>query len=279
MINHIITGEKIQQLCDIYIGKKEDFFYNPIIKIQKQKHVCIEEIHKEYNNPYIIFCYTHLIDELSLKINYFKNKFILITHNSDKNIESNENVNNILNCKNLVRWFCQNLCVENDRLHILPIGFANKMWPHGNLEIFNDVNVLSNSFKKTNLIYFNFNINTNLNKRKICYESMKDKLSWLENINPVLNLYRLNTYQFCICPEGNGVDTHRLWECLYLKVVPIVIDSLFTQTLLRYNIPLVVLNNWNDIIKKELIYENYNFDDILFKSLLNYNKLIELIKS
>jgi hypothetical protein len=31
---NIITGEKIQQLCDVYFGLKEDFDFNPVIKKQ-----------------------------------------------------------------------------------------------------------------------------------------------------------------------------------------------------------------------------------------------------
>ena len=27
---------------------------------------------------------------------------------------------------------------------------------------------------------------------------------------------------FCICPHGNGVDSHRIWECLYLNTIPVV---------------------------------------------------------
>jgi hypothetical protein len=65
-------------------------------------------------------------------------------------------------------------------------------------------------------------------------------------IIPYDNLLRLNDYEFCICPEGNGADTHRLWECLYLKVVPIVVNSQFTKLLIKYNIPMVIIEKWDD---------------------------------
>jgi hypothetical protein len=29
-------------------------------------------------------------------------------------------------------------------------------------------------------------------------------------------------YKYVICPRGNGIDTHRVWEALYLGVVPVV---------------------------------------------------------
>jgi hypothetical protein len=279
MINEIITGEKIQQVCDLYIGKLNDLHFNPIISGQSNKHLNIDSINKEIENPYYIFCYSHLINELSTKLNYFKNKFILITHNSDHNVEPTDFMKTFLECNNLVKWYAQNLVFHHDKLNLLPIGLANSMWPHGNLSPFNDINLINNLHNKSKFIYFNFNINTNVNKRKLCYDFLRDKLEWLDNINPIQNLYRLKEYRFCICPEGNGVDTHRLWECLYLKVVPIVIDTPFTKILKKYNIPMVVLDKWDDIFSMNLDYYNYKFDDTKFLNLLNFDTLIYHVKS
>ena len=97
------------------------------------------------------------------------------------------------------------------------------MWKHGNLDIFKNNEICNNI--KSKKIYFNFKINTNYEKRIICYNSFKNKIPFMDFLEPYDNLLRLHDYEFCICPEGNGVDTHRLWECLYLKVVPIVINS------------------------------------------------------
>jgi len=32
----------------------------------------------------------------------------------------------------------------------------------------------------------------------------------------------LSSYKFCLCPEGNGTDTFRVWECILSNTVPIV---------------------------------------------------------
>ena len=63
-MEEIITGEKIQQICNIYVGKIEDFKYNPIIKSDVSKLVNIDLINKDIRNPYYIFFYGHLINEL-----------------------------------------------------------------------------------------------------------------------------------------------------------------------------------------------------------------------
>ena len=260
----IISGEKIQELCDIFIGFEEDFNFNPRISKQTNKHINFNNINNNFNNPYKIFCYSHNINMLSTKIHFFQNNFILFSHNSDGNIDNINEVITILNCDKLEKWYAQNLCTDHYKLHLLPIGIANSMWPHGNLSIFDDTNIINNLQNKTKKVYFNFNIHTNWTKRQICYEQLKNKLEWLQTLNPFDNMYRLKDYEFCICPEGNGVDTHRLWEALYLKVVPVVLKSKFTNSLMKNNLPLVILDSWNDFDINNLNYNNYNFDKIFF---------------
>jgi hypothetical protein len=265
----IITGEKIQQSCDVYIGSQQDFNFNPVIAVDKHKHVLIHTLTEPFQNPYRIFCYSHNIALFSQKIHLLQNNFILFTHNSDGEIRQTPEVLSILNCPNLIKWFGQNSCFQHPKLFFLPIGLANSQWPHGNLSFFNS-NFMT-TITKSNTVFFNFNIHTNVSKRQRCYDSLT-KLEWLPMINPTDNLKRLSTYKFCICPEGNGVDTHRLWECLYLKVVPIVIKSNFTDILLSNHIPLVVLNEWSDLNLDELNYDHHNFDAITNLLDINYFK-------
>ena len=268
-MSNIITGERIQQLCDIYLGFNDDFTFNPLISHQVNKHCNLNSICEPFNNPTKIFCYSHNINLLSEKIHFFLNDFVLVTHNSDGEIKNNIEVNKILNCNKLLKWYGQNICFEHPKLLFLPIGIANSQWEHGNLVLFNDAHFIEN-ITKINKVYFNFNINTNESKRKICYDSIKNKLEWLNNTAPVENLKRLSTYEFCICPEGNGVDTHRLWECLYLKVVPVVIESEFTKILQDNGVPLFILDSWNNFDVSKLNYSNFNFSSEKINKLLNF---------
>jgi hypothetical protein len=273
MSNQIVTGERIQQICDVYFGFKEDFDFNPVIKQQVDKQFNLNNFNVELNNPYFIFCYSHRIKELSSKIHLFKNKFALITHNSDGEIKNESEIINILNCPNLDKWYAQNICFENPKLYFLPIGIANSQWEHGNINIFNNKVIKFNSCNKTKNIYFNFNIDTNKSKRSICFNSLKYKLTWLDNISPSDNIIRLSQYKFCICPEGNGVDTHRLWESLYLKTVPIVIKSDFTNILQKNNVPLVILNSWDELDEKKINYNEHDFNNFKFLKIVDFYKI------
>jgi hypothetical protein len=73
---------------------------------------------------------------------------------------------------------------------------------------------------------------------------------------------RLSEYAFCICPEGHGVDTHRFWECMYLRVVPIMLRTPFSMILEYNHYPVVLLDSWEDLDESTLDYSAYEFPEI-----------------
>lgn len=93
--------KEFNNLLQIYIGYNKDFEYNPLIKNQQNKQKIITSIIEPFNNPYIIFIYTHTYKDFSKIIHLFMNPFILISHNSDENDE----VLKILNYSNLIKWY------------------------------------------------------------------------------------------------------------------------------------------------------------------------------
>jgi hypothetical protein len=280
-IDNIITGEKLQETADVYLGYEEDFQFNPRISAQFEKCLSFDKFYNEktYDNPRIVFCYSHRLEILLNKINLFNNEFILITHNSDGNIVNNETTSRLLNNPKIYKWYGQNVCIHHDKLKFLPIGMANSQWAHGNKQFFSDTFKIANLHKnKTEKVYFNFNISTNANKRFACYDKLSNRIPFLGTVSPIDYHCSLSKYEFCICPEGNGVDTHRFWEALYLKSIPIVLRNPFIEVLLKQtNIEMVVLDDWNDLDIKSLDYSKYNFDDEEYHKYLklqNYTKEI-----
>jgi len=275
IFENIISGEKIQQLADVYLGLDEDFTFNPVIREQPLKTLTFHRIINQFDNPSIVFCYTHRIDLLAAKIDLFLNNFVLITHNSDHGIHENDtNVAIILDNTKLQKWFGQNITFIHDKIYMVPIGIANSQWEHGTNNFRSHIDI-----EKKNDVYFNFNINTNYDKRYGCYEVLRTRLKWLENVTPRENIERLAQYKFCICPEGNGFDTHRLWEALYVKTVPIVLKSEYSQILAKYNVPMVVLESWNDLNIENLNYDDYDFENIGLKQILNFGEIQKKIRN
>ena len=272
----IIKGEKFQELADIYIGTNDEFKYNPKILNTKIKQIDINEIPYNYDNPKLIFCYTRLIYELNNKLDRFNNNFILITGNSDENIKDNPIINKLINNSKIVKWYTQNLSIFNDKCIPIPIGIQNDMHlKKESIIYFNNELINTYHLNKTENVFFNFNKNTNSNRNE-CFNKLKNKLKFLENTDYLENIKRLSKYKFCICPEGNGFDTHRLWECYYVQTIPIVLNTPFIQVLIKHiNLPIVLLNSWDDFSEEKLNY-SYNFDNKYYE-LLDFNYYKKLI--
>ena len=83
----------------------------------------------------------------------------------------------------------------------------------------------------------------------------------------------LTKYKFILCPEGNGLDTHRIWESILTNTVPIVIKNEFTLNLKKIGVPLLLINDWADlkIFNESKIEESYN----LFKD-LKFSEFVEI---
>jgi hypothetical protein len=133
--------------------------------------------------------------------------------------------------------------------------------------------VINEEIDKDNLVYLNFSVNTFPWVRNLVYDKFKSE-NWVKIGNPVPTIDGRKTYlreikssKFVLCPRGNGIDTHRIWESLYMGSIPIVIyenaHHLFTD------LPILFINNWEELTydflnKKyeEMINQNWNYDKL-----------------
>ena len=205
--------------------------------------------------PKIIFLYTDwlnvFIKKVLPQIDY---PFILITHNSDLWI-TNE-YQSILNNSNLIKWYAMNCHIKHDKLQPIPIGIANEKWLHGDKDTLQDVAAMP--IKKTKLVYSNFNISTNPLKRQNILNILKTKT--FIDIDTEIHQYKdyltkLKTYKYVISPSGNSIDCHRIWEAIYLNVIPIVEK----HTALDYftDLPILFVDSFEEITE-ELLETKYD---------------------
>jgi hypothetical protein len=278
IIMEIVTGEKLQNLCDYYLGTQDQFNYNPFIKSQQFKHLCIDslDIANQIANVHIsnLFCYIENLDThlhvLVYVLSHIKNPFNLFFHNGDTTF-TQEHSNALLENNNISCIYSQNLSISpHDRLKPLPIGIANSMWSHGN--IYTWASSLQMPLpRKQHLIYFYFEIHTNIHKRQMCFDiinSMGIESQPKKSLSDYIQA--LSTFKFAICPEGNGIDTHRFWECLYLKVIPICPRNIVTEYYSKM-FPVVLLDRWEDLNIDAInaFYETCNWS--------NYDKLFDIM--
>ena len=103
-------------------------------------------------------------------------------------------------------------------------------------------------------IYANFSVSTSPSHRRKLADYLKGipHIRWGENVPTISGRLRyLRDIRECglvICPRGNGMDTHRLWEALYLGAVPVVLRSSYQYWICRkFGLPAVGLSKWKEV--------------------------------
>ena len=215
------------------------------------------------DNEKIFYCHTHEVFDFF--VNPPKNNFILITHNSDGSVtetpkrfdsgSSNDcDINKINIPDNLIKWYGQNIDVVHDKIESIPIGLENSMY-FPQLKKREKLVSASQRSKKQNptkLIYMNFSLWTNPQARSHCYNTFKN-CSWVTNDcshsvvqeNYSIWLEQVLDHHYVLCPRGNGIDTHRLWETLYAGRIPVVLKE--HNTKYYENLPILFVDDWSDL--------------------------------
>ena len=225
---------------------------------------------QKVKNNDIVFLKTDLIQDYFQNVNSkIDAKYILISHNSDMEIGQRELE---MIDENIIFWFAQNLSVENTKNYtLLPIGLENLRYQiNGVLKNFD----IQHPKTKKNKIASSFNISTNVKVRS----KLKEIIDQNKNVESVDSdnhrdyILNLKDFMFNLCPVGNGLDTHRIWESLLVKTIPVMEDSVFTKNLASLNFPILVLESWqdlNDLSSEDLenIYkdeaEKKQFDEVV----------------
>ena len=115
----------------------------------------------------------------------------------------------------------------------------------------------------------NFLISTNHHERQRAYDFFKDKPfctvqdyvtydfgkslnhSHPETMEKRVEFYRtLKRTRFAICPPGTGIDTHRVYECIYFGAIPIVLSSPLDS--LYSDLPVWIVKDWNEVTEDSI---------------------------
>ena len=188
-----------------------------------------------------------------LKQNRPKNKFILITQNSDRDFDEKMFL--------MISEFTNKIYAINsttDSINKIPIGFNDQAC------ISLDNILLKEYYPKKCLCYINFKIHHH-SDRTYC-KSYFNGCEWADKEDTILSLNifydKLSNYKYCVCPRGTGIDTHRIYESLLFNVIPIVkkneLNSMYGK------MPIILVDDW-DVITEDFLNQNY---------LQNYEKLM-----
>jgi hypothetical protein len=166
--------------------------------------------------------------------------------------------------QNIEKIFCINRATESSKVISLPLGVTNYDESNFIFKLYGDNSMIEKVVNERNgkkyLCYMNFNLNTHIDRKKVY--PMFENQSYVKIGKPEntyegrFNFLReISQSKFVICPRGGGVDTHRIWESLYLGSIPIVkYEKSYHDNFL--DLPILFIEDW-DQITEEFLNEKY----------------------
>ncbi len=250
------------------------FYYGiKILRIDKitNRHYNSEIIYfnkffKLHDGENIFVCKTDFLIADFKKISQIPNNVILVTGNSDFPIDSNYFAKLPAN---VYKWYAQNASFVNEKIIPIPLGIENfdfalrrgHGFKYSRAEEKIDLLSRESGITPTKFIYANFSISTNTAYRQTVYDFVKN-IPHVDLEDPVLTISeffnKILDYKMILCPIGNGIDTHRLWEVLYLKRIPIIIKIKECKIYELYaQYPIIILNDIDELKNVSYLEELY----------------------
>lgn len=251
--NNLITGERLQALADLTISTpaitafhaRENIASADLVEIaqnaQGQLLVPDAALIAACQRATVLFVYTHLLEYFRLYIApCLQQPFVLITHNSDHGVGLQDL--DLLNHPHLAQWWAQNAEIAHARLSALPIGLANRQWGAHKLD---QLMAAAQGIRKDRLLYANVAPTHATRVQALQAALQVPGVTQESGLDYPAYLASMARHRFCLCPRGNGMDTHRLWEALYLDCIPIIVRADWTAA--YSGLPLLVLERWEDL--------------------------------
>lgn len=190
---------------------------------------------------------------------------------------------------NVERIYAVNAIYNTDKVIPFPFGVQRKIgYNDPRLKILQDN--LGLDTKPSKLLYINCGIERNEDRKPLgefetndWVTTRFDKDSKFFPYNKYQDfLNEIKDHKFNACPAGHAqsMDTHRTWETLYMRRVPIMIDHPYYRRLMM-GFPVLFIQKWADITKELLEQNDHLYQEAQTMSMdkLDLSKLYEQAKA
>jgi len=229
-----LSSEAISQVCDLSILDTKSLF-----RFKSKQH---------YSNIHSVFVKSDLLETYLEILHDNFNPEILVTGHSDRNFLRLEQFP-----KNVKLWLCQNSAADDPRIRTLPIGIENLSL--GRMKT-SYLKLQNKSIRKCDSrVLVPPHSPTNEKRGQIV--SVVSKIPDLFDTK-IAAIYEkpyfkmLSQYQFVLCLEGNGFDTHRVWETLYMGNFPVMLRTAWSSSLEQLGLPILLIDDVRDIDRELL---------------------------
>ncbi len=195
----------------------------------------------------VVFCETDLLDQFSLGVlSQISVPIVLILGNSDKDLYREDFRKINLPAGSTV--FAQNLREKIPNVQPLPIGLENR-WRANNGTILSFRYLPLIRRARESKVLWGFSIATNPAVRAKAAFSLSRLASTVHtgSISARKHRHLLSKFMFVASPPGNGLDTHRTWEAMYLGCVPILLSSYLSKYYEDLGLPIWIVDSYDEL--------------------------------
>ncbi len=237
---------------------------------------------------YVILVKTEYVDAYIPWLLSVPHPYVLLTTCNDDycmpyesfppNVQKKKLHDSLLACENMTCWMTKNPSIRHPKVMGLPLG---PKWQYQSYDFFGEdkqpiLDILNRhcttpmecfESEKPNFMYVNFDVRTtslwppfykpHTNLRELLLtQGIYEGYTVSPSCEYEEYLKELKTYKFCLAPPGRGIDTHRVWECLMVGTIPIVMtspmDSMYEE------LPVLIMTNLSQLSKEFLEKEYVN---------------------
>jgi hypothetical protein len=184
------------------------------------------------NGDYVV----RFIEHLS-KLRFHRKKYVYLIHNSDQPFDDVK-LKGLL--QSAIHIYAINTTVKHPQLTTIPLGFPDGAIPFVRTFVRPEV-------PRDIELYMNFSIDTNVQKRTDCWNTFKDDPRVVIRSNRTGDEYYedLCRSKFVLCPEGTGMDTHRIYEAIFCGAIPVVLRNPLSEFYRDY--PIKIIEQWTKL--------------------------------
>jgi len=242
-----LSGDTFSSVCDISINSL------PLNTFERS----------ELKRANSVFVRSSLLFDFVKILPSFSNVRVVVVGNGDTNF-SELVIPNELD----IQFYCQNYSGSiSENINLLPLGLENlKLAGSGQKKYFRS----SGSARIFDKVLVPPHGNTNDARGKAILKLQGRNLFVVMGGRLSRRDYFRETcrYKFVLCLEGNGFDTHRVWETLYQNNFPVVLETGWSKNLKNLGLPILIVEDLDyldsDILQNHALqYRNYSAKETL----------------
>ena len=182
----------------------------------------------EFRAGDVVFCKIDEVMRFFERVRLTRRRVVLVTGQGDFPCDGWRQV---FLPANVVHWFATNVTQPHPRITALPLGLGSPSSPT-TLTLETILDARRDARPRDKWLYVNFRPDTNPAVRGPVFEFFQHRPEdWVSFEPPDQRgnngkfLDQILRHRFVLCPPGNGVDTHRMWEALAAGAIPVVLRS------------------------------------------------------